>query len=233
MCGDVGAVRAPQSGMGKSRSSRHIKYVVVEVGAFGPAVPIRKKYEIHASPWPDVNCIVVNQGIGYRPGNVDAACAIILTDVIAHDGSGIPHALLAAVTAFVADQEKPTVVVVTVVVLDNGIPAVPVRIVAFTVALPFCSVSFVMLNHCIVRAPSPDGHVVSLGTLIGVTHYVVFHHRTVRCHNHNPVSTYVVQVISANDNAQARKPFRAHPRIRPPEDPATVHVVNLVVLNSQ
>src|SRR6267143_4316464 len=158
----VSAVRSARNSKRKLGRSRHIKNVVVKMAAFRPPVPIRKKQEVYRAPWLDVNCVVVDQAIFYGTGNVDAARAVILADVVAHDRAGVAGAFFGVVAAFVADQEKAAVVVVTVIILDDGIPAIPVGIEAFAVPLSFGSIGFVVLNHGVVGAPSPDRHIVSI-----------------------------------------------------------------------
>src|SRR6267378_3561344 len=154
--------------MRKLGGSHNIENVVVNIRPFGPPVPIRKKQQVHCVFGANVNRIVVNQTVLDGAGEVDAPRAVILADVVAHDCAGVTRAFFGVVTAFVADQKKTTVIVVTVIVLDDGIPAIPVGIESFAVALPFCPVGLVILDHRVVGAPSPNRDVVSLGPLIGM-----------------------------------------------------------------
>src|SRR5882762_9744128 len=229
----VSAVRSARNSKRKLGGSRHIKNVVVKMAAFSPPVPIRKKQEVYRVPCPDVNCVVVDQAVFYGTSNVDTARAVILADVVAHDRACVAGAFFRVVATFVADQEKAAVVVVTVIILDDGIPAVPVGVEAFTVPLSFGSISFVVLNQRIVRAPGPDRHIVSIRPLLRMADHVVFDQSAVRCHHHDPIAADVVELVSANNDAQTGKPFRAHPRVRPAEDSTAVHVINFVVLDAQ
>src|SRR5207237_9772242 len=129
-------------------------------------------------------------------------------------------------------QQEPPVIVVAVVVLNHRVAAVPVGVKALSVPLTFGSVSFVVLDDGIVRAPRPDRNVVVLRTLAGMANDIVFDQCAVGRRNHNPIRTNVVQLIAPDDHAQAGMPFRTHPLFSPPDDPAAVDVINLVVLNS-
>src|SRR5437016_997524 len=203
----VRAVRSARYPIGKPRCSCHVKNVVVKMAAFGPAMPIREKQEVYRVLWPDVNCIVVNQAIFYGTGNVDAPRAVVLADVVAHHRAGVTGAFFGVVSTFVADQEKTTIVVVAVVVLDDRVPAIPIGIEAFAVTLSFRSIGLVVLNHRVVGAPSPDGDVVSLGALIGVGDHVALDQGAVRCNDHDSIAANVVKLIPANNNALTGKPF--------------------------
>src|SRR6267378_4282438 len=212
-CRSVSAVRSARNSRRKLGGSRHIKNIVVETAAFRPPVPIRKKQEVYRVPWPDINCVVVDQAIFYGTSNVDTARAVILADVVAHDRAGVAGAFFGVVATFVADQEEAAVVIVTVIILNDGIPAIPVGIEAFTVPLSFRSIRLVVLNHRVVGAPRPNRDVVSLGPLIRMGDNVVFDHSAIRRNNHDSVAANVVKLISTHNDTHARIPFRANPRI--------------------
>ena len=182
--------------------------------------------------WPDVNSVVVNQAFFHGTGDIDAARAVILADVVAHYRARVTGAFCRLMPAFVANQEKTTVVVVAVIVLDEGIAAIPVGIKALPVALSFRSVGLVVLNHRIVGAPGPDGYVVSIRPLIGMPDNVAFDDGAVCRNHHDAIAADVMQVVSPKPHLKTRIPSRANPRIRPAENSAAVHAVNLVVLDA-
>src|SRR5437667_11651636 len=96
--------------------------------------------------WPDVNSVVVNQAFFHGTGDIDAAPAVILADVVAHYRTRVTGAFFRLMTAFVANQEKTTVVVVAVIVLDDDIAASPVGIKALPVDVSFRSLSHVVVT---------------------------------------------------------------------------------------
>ena len=181
----------------------------------------------------DINSVVIDRGVFHRSRDIDAAGAVILTDVVADDGSGVAGALGGIMSAFIANEKETAVVIVAVVVLDRRVSAVPIGVEAFSVALAFGAVRFVVLNQSVVRAPGPDRDVVPFRALVGVPYHVVFHHCTVRGYHDDAVPADVVQGIAAHHHAQARIPLRPDPRVRPTENPAPVDVIDLVILNPQ
>src|SRR5262245_34172636 len=148
---------------------------------------------------------------------------IILTDVVADDRSDVPDIAGGSVAAFIADQQKTTFVVVAVVVLDDCVLAVPIRVKPLAVPLALCQVGFVVLNDGIIGAPGPDGDVVAFRPLVGPAHHIVLHQRAIGGDHDNAISADVVQPVVANDHSQTRMPFRAHPMRGPAEYSAAIH----------
>src|SRR5213080_353633 len=153
--------------MGKLRRASSEKDVVEEIGVFGPAVPVRKKQHVQSAIRAGVDRVVVNERILDRTCDRDAAGAVIPADVISDDRSAVAGVLRDLVSPFIANQQEPAVIVVAVVVLNHRVAAVPVGVKALSVPLTFGSVSFVVLDDGIVRAPRPDRNVVVLRTLAG------------------------------------------------------------------
>src|ERR1700690_2132593 len=120
-----------------------------------------------------------------------------------------------------------------VVVLDNRVSRIPIRIESFTIALALGAIGFVVLNHSIVRAPGPDGDVVAFRSLIGVTHDVVFDERSVGGDHDDSVAADVRENIPTNDDSEAGIPLRALPPIAPSEDAAAIHAINFVGFDAQ
>src|ERR1700690_1900160 len=69
----------------ESSIAHDIKNVVEQMDGARPSVPIGLKQEMHAVFLPHVNCIVVNNASLDRPRDIDAARAVILADVVAHN----------------------------------------------------------------------------------------------------------------------------------------------------
>ena len=120
----------------------------------------------------------------------------------------------------------------TVVVLNNCIPAVPVGIKALCVALPVSAVDFVELHDRVVGAPRPDADVVALRALIGAADDVVFDERAIGRDIHNAIAANVIQHVVANHDPKAGIPLRPHPMRRPAKDPAAVDVGEMIVLDA-
>src|SRR5256885_4067604 len=160
--------------------------------------------------WPNVNSVVVNQAFFHGAGNIDAARAVILADVVAHYRSCVSGAFCSVMPGCVANQEKTTVVVVAVIVLGDGIAAIPVGIKALSVALSFRSVSFVELNHRIVGAPGPDGYVVSIRPLIGMPDNVAFDDGAVCRNHHDAIAADVVQLIPPHNKRSEEHTSEEH-----------------------
>src|SRR5437667_1985784 len=187
--------------------SGNVEDVVVKARVLAPSVPVGKQQQTHGVLGAYINGVVVNRAVLYRSRDIDTAGSVILTDVVADNGSGISGALCGIVSTLIADQQKTAVVVMAVVILNDCVPAVPIGIEAFSVALAFGAVSLVVLNQRVVRAPRPDPDVVSFRPLVGAPHDVALHHGTDCCHDDDPVSPDVVQKISANSHTQARIPL--------------------------
>src|SRR5208283_5939709 len=176
--------------------------------------------QVHVVIRPNENRVVVNQSVLHRSGKIDAAGAVVFADIVTGDGADVPRAGLGLLSAVVANQQKAAVVVVAIVVLNDGVLAVPIGIEPFSVALALGAIGFVILNQRVVSTPGPDGHVVAFGSLIGTPDDVVFHYRAVRRHHHNPVAADVVEDISPHGHTEARIPVRPLPPIGHAENTA-------------
>src|SRR4030081_3569834 len=139
-----------------------IKKIVVELRPTRPALPIGLQYKIYFLAFSHINSIVVDRRIGDGTGDVDAFRVVILADVVADNGSDVAHVFRGIVTTFIADQQEAAIVIVTVVVLNDCVAAVPVGVEALAVSLSMRSVDFVELHRSIVCTPRPDSNVVTL-----------------------------------------------------------------------
>src|SRR6516164_6593092 len=92
---------------------------------------------------------------------------IVLADVIANNGADVPSAVFCLLRTLIADQQKTTFVIVAVVVLNDGVTAVPVGIEAHSVVQPFHSINFIELDDGVVGTPRPDAVIVGFRPLIG------------------------------------------------------------------
>src|ERR1700674_1789165 len=178
-----------------------------------------------------VDGVVVNGRVDHWPGYVDAPSVIVLTDVVAHYSTDIANVFAGIVPTFVADQHEAAVIFVAVVILNDSIAAVPIGIEALTVALPMGQIDFLKLDCRIVRAPRPDTHIKTLGSLVRLTNNVVFHQGAISRHRHDTVAANIVEGVVPYHHAQAGIPLRAHPMRRPSENAAAVDVMNLIVLD--
>ena len=166
--GAVGAIIGTRHHVGKLALSRNVENIVVEKRFGSPALPIELRYKVNLKSFSHVNRVVLNERILYRAADIDAARTIVHADVVADDGPRVARAGLGLLVAIIADQEKAAVVVVAVVLLNNRVFAAPVGVKPFTIALPFCAVGLVVLDHGVVRAPRPDRYVAASRALIGV-----------------------------------------------------------------
>src|SRR5262245_65470976 len=135
---------------------------------------------------------------------------IILADVVTHNGSDIPDAALWRMAALIADQQETAFIVMTVVVLDDGISAVPIRVKPFAVSLALGEIGLIVLNGGIVSAPRPDRDVVALRPLIGSAYHVVFNERAVGGDRYDAISADIIEPVVANNHSQARVLLRPH-----------------------
>src|SRR5208337_3532446 len=110
-----------------------------------PSRPIGVENQIHVLSFSDVDRVVIDECVLHRTRELDPPMMIILADVVANDRAAIPLAGLRTLGTFVADQQESALVVVTVVVLDDRIPAVPVGIEAFRIVLAASAIDFVEL----------------------------------------------------------------------------------------
>ena len=124
--GHVRAILISRDSVRESRGAFHVKDVVVEIGICGPPRPIGVENYVYVFIFPNIDRVVVDEGVLHRAGEFDSAMMIVLADVVADDGAGIASAVLGSLGTVVADQEKSAFVVVAIVVLNDGVAAVPV-----------------------------------------------------------------------------------------------------------
>ena len=86
-----------------------------------------------------IDRVVVNGRVAHRTGHIDAPRVIVLADVVAHNRAHVSCVLFGIKAAFVAVQEEAAVIIVAIVVLDEGVARVPVGIETFAVATVFTS----------------------------------------------------------------------------------------------
>jgi len=78
-----------------------------------------------------IDRVVVNGRVAHRTGHIDAPRVIVLADVVAHNRAHVSCVLFGIKAAFVAVQEEAAVIIVAIVVLDEGVARVPVGIETF------------------------------------------------------------------------------------------------------
>ena len=132
------------------------------------------------------------------------------TDVVAH------NALLVAETVFalvplVAYQYQSAIIVVTVIVLYDGIGTIIIAVVGLCIPRCLMSAYVVELNCSVVATPWPEtgcgfGHGEYIRT---VAHHVVFYKCAVASYGNNPVSRYFFDEIAAYYCMFAGKPVTA------------------------
>src|SRR5690349_11004389 len=159
--------------MGKSRRAGSVKDVVIEIGVFGPAVPVCKKKQVYRAIRAGVDGVVVNERVFDGTGYGDAARSVIPADVITDNRCRVAGALGGVVSAFITNEKESAIVVVRIVVLNHRAAAVPVGVETFAITLAFGAIRFVALNHCVVGAPGPDGDVVIFRPLNRVAHDII------------------------------------------------------------
>lgn len=176
-------VRRP--GQVETRGLGRIEDVAAEGGAFGIAVPVvgdnHAAVRVGGRFGIGVDDVALDARVLHTSGDVDAgrehalsggfgADAVADADVVAHDAVLVAQAVVAFL-ARVAHQHQSAIVVVTVVVLDDGVRAVVVAVVGLCVPGSLVSADVVELDGRIVAAPGPEacggfGHGQHVGTVI-------------------------------------------------------------------
>ena len=181
----------------------------------------------------DIDGVVVNDRIFRGAGNADASVVIVPADVVADNGSDVADIVLRADRAIIADKQESAIVVMAVVVLNDGISAVPVRIKSFAIVTAASCVCFVVLNDGVIRAPCPDADIVPFRPLVSASNHVVLDQSTVGRDVNDAVPADVVQEVISNHNTQTWVPFLTLPVCRFARNAVAVHMVDTVVFDPE
>ena len=139
-----------------------------------------------------------------RPGTA----SVVNTDIITDNSTDIPGIERGGRFTGVTNQNHTAVIVVTVIILDKRIPAVPIRIESLRIPGCFMVAHLVKLNDRIVAAPGPDaGSRFRIRKNGGtVAHYVVFDQRAVTSDRNDTVARHLLYQVIADNRMFARMP---------------------------
>ena len=81
---------------------------------------------------------------------------IIYTHIIAYNASQVADVVGGIAVSWVANQDKSSFVVVTIIVLNESVGAIKIGVEPLAIPRRFVVGDFIELNGCVVTTPRPD-----------------------------------------------------------------------------
>ena len=100
--------------------------------------------------------------------------------------------------AVIANQYQATIVIMTIIVLNDRSPAIPIRIKSLCIPRSFMTTYFIKLHQSIITTPRPNTccRLCVRKHIRTVTHYIVFYQGTVTTDRYNTIPWYFLYQIS-------------------------------------
>ena len=216
-----------------SAGARNAKAVSGNLGILGPPFPVRDLHQIHFLPGSVVDFVAVDPGFFDRPGQVKTADGVVLAQVVADCGPDVAGVDVALVPPVIADQHESALVVMSVIMLEGGVPRVIVRVEPLAVSRTSCQVGLVVLENRIVATPRPDPGIEALRPLVAALCDIEFDPQAVARPRNNAVPSNVLHRVVPDGDTQARKPELSHPVGRLSRNSGAVDLVHGAVIDRE
>ena len=159
---------------------------------------------------------MVYQTILDRAGNIDTGRepylvlgpffgtrAVVVTDIAIHSCAFVTDAIRLHGISVIANQDKASSVVVTVIIADCGVLAIVIGVISLSIPSGRLPGGLVELDYGIVRRPGPDSGrsvVVLAPGICAVADDIVFHKSTVAFADHYAIARNPFNQILPDDN---------------------------------
>ena len=166
-----------------------------------------------------IDDITADSRILYRAGHMDqrrkhagtcrtSPATVINTDIVRHNGPHIPGIERSRGVTVVADQHHPAVVIMTMVILDKRVPAIPVRIESLRVPGSLMAAHLIEPDNRIVATPRPDtGGGFRIGKDIRtIAHHVILDQRAIATDRNDAVARDLLDQVFTDYRMFARMP---------------------------